>query len=319
MQFILIIVILLILGILYLAFENKNLAISNYILEQDSVPNAFDGLKMVCISDLHNNLFGTGNERLIKKIKELSPDLILISGDMITASEPHKNHIAMELLERLAKDYPVYFSPGNHECKWQMWEEDKNHIEPQKTAGKSFSKGLYEKKKENSAYSFEDFLEKLKEMGVIYLDNMSIDLYKEGDSIRITGLNLPLSYFKKGGRPIPLSEKDLTAFAGHANSKGYQILLAHMPCYFKEYASWGADFILSGHVHGGVMRLPYFGGVISPQYEIFPAYDAGLFKEGDSIMLLSRGLGTHTIPVRVFNRPELICVELRRKSGTRQE
>ena len=92
-----------------------------------------------------------------------------------------------------------------------------------------------------------------------------------------------------------------------------------MPLYFETYVSWGADFILSGHVHGGVMRLPYFGGVISPQYEIFPAYDAGLFKEEDSIMLLSRGLGTHTIPVRVFNRPELILVELRNKTGGRQE
>ena len=111
-------------------------------------------------------------------------------------------------------------------------------------------------------------------------------------------------------RPIlpntPMEKEYLEETLGPASKEKYQILLAHNPDYFENYAQWGADLVLSGHVHGGIMRLPLLGGVISPTLLLFPKYDGGLFKKGSSAMILSRGLGTHTLPIRIFNPGELI-------------
>lgn len=281
------------LGIIYLIFENKNLAVTDYFIEQENVPEAFDGMRFVCITDLHNNSFGKGNKKLLKKIHALKPEAILIAGDMITAREPKKGKVAIDLLKELANHYAVYYSPGNHEYKWELWEA-KNKV----------TEGLA---------CFSVYRVMLKDAGIMYLDNDSVILKKKDQTLQITGLNLPLEYYHKGGKPAAFLKKDMLDLVGTSNAEGYQILLAHMPVYFETYASWGADFVLSGHVHGGIMRLPFLGGVISPQYELFPKYDSGVFSYESSIMLLSRGLGVHTIPIRIFNRPELICVELKKK------
>lgn len=287
------ILIVIAIGIAYLIFENKNLAITNYLIEQEKVPKAFDGMKFVCLTDLHNNSYGKDNKRLLAHIHAYKPDAILIAGDMIIAREPKKLDTALNLLKELSDNYPVYYAPGNHELKLEIFES--NHTDLQGT------------------YKFSNYLSDIKKQGVCYLDNDSIIIEKDKDKLQITGLNLPLMFYHKGGKPVPLDKRDMNELVGPASSKGYQILLAHMPNYFETYAEWGADFVLSGHVHGGIMRIPYIGGVISPQYEIFPKYDAGIFTHNKSIMLLSRGLGTHTIPVRVFNRPELICMQLKKK------
>lgn len=293
MELFIVILIILILGIAYLIFENKNLVVTDYFIEQEKIPEAFHGMRFVCITDLHNNCYGKNNIRLLKHIYNLKPDAILISGDMITAREPKKSKVSLALLKELANHYPVYYSPGNHELKWQLWEEE-THSGDRNT-------------------SFASYVANIKDAGVTYLDNNSIILQKKDQTLQITGLNIPLTYYKKGGKPDILLKKDITDLVGDANEHGYQILLAHMPIYFETYAIWGADFVLSGHVHGGVMRLPFLGGVISPQYELFPKYDSGAYSIDNSIMLISRGLGTHTIPIRVFNRPELICIELKKK------
>ena len=101
---------------------------------------------------------------------------------------------------------------------------------------------------------------------------------------------------------------------GNPDRDRYSILLAHNPEHFQAYVSWGADLILSGHVHGGIIRLPFLGGVVSPAMKLFPKYDGGLFSQGNSHMVLSRGLGTHTIPVRINNKAELVVVELTNKA-----
>ena len=98
----------------------------------------------------------------------------------------------------------------------------------------------------------------------------------------------------------------LASLIGRPDPDSFHILLAHNPDYFPRYAEWGADLVLSGHVHGGIMKLPLLGGVISPSLRLFPKYDGGLFEERNSRMILGRGLGSHTIPIRVFNPGELI-------------
>ena len=97
---------------------------------------------------------------------------------------------------------------------------------------------------------------------------------------------------------------------GESRKDYFTILLAHNPDYFPEYDAWGADLVLSGHVHGGLMRLPLLGGVVSPATRLFPKYDGGLFEGKNGKMILGRGLGTHTLPIRIFNPGELIVVEL---------
>ena len=98
---------------------------------------------------------------------------------------------------------------------------------------------------------------------------------------------------------------------GKSDIRKCNLLIAHNPDYFSEYAKWGADLTLSGHVHGGIMRLPWLGGVLSPSYRLFPKYDGGVFRENGAIMLLGRGMGSHTIPLRFFNPAQLYEVTLK--------
>ncbi len=96
-----------------------------------------------------------------------------------------------------------------------------------------------------------------------------------------------------------------------AEKDRFQILIAHNPQYFKEYAGWGADLTLSGHVHGGIVRLPLLGGVVSPSLALFPKYSGGRYQQAGRTMILSRGLGTHTINVRMFNPGEVSLIEIK--------
>jgi predicted MPP superfamily phosphohydrolase len=269
--------------------ENKRLATTNYLIEQDQVPPAFEGMRFVCLTDLHQKSFGRENEKLIKQIRSCDPDAILIAGDMVTNSDTKNHGVALSIIRELAKEYVIYYAPGNHELKWEL-------------ASRLHNTG------------YQEYIEELKKLGVYYLDNREISLKKGSDMLQIVGLNLTLAYYNKGGKPKELTQEDLSDFISHSDQNSYTILLAHVPDYFEDYVVWGADLIISGHNHGGIMRLGKLGGVISPRYQFFPKYDAGVFKKNRSVMLLSRGLGSHTIPIRLFNRPELICVQIKRKN-----
>ncbi len=289
MPYVIALILLMICFIIYIIFENKNLSTTHYQIEQETVPKALDGMRFVCLTDLHLNTFGKNNRKLLQQIYACNPDAILIAGDMVTITSTKRSNIVIDLLTKLAEKYVIYYSPGNHELRWANRAKDGDH-------------------------SFFEYKEKLESLGVYYLDNSEIVEKRGNDILQIVGLNLSMDYYNKGGKARPLSNEVLTSCIGHKNANAYTILLAHVPDYFERYVDWGADFILSGHNHGGIMRLWKLGGVISPRYEIFPKYDAGVFKRGHSVMLLSRGLGTHTIPIRIFNRPELICVQMKQKT-----
>jgi predicted MPP superfamily phosphohydrolase len=145
----------------------------------------------------------------------------------------------------------------------------------------------------------------------VFLNNRSLYLKKEGSQIRVSGINIQLKYYKKIWENIHMPDAYPNDLLGLADEENFQVLIAHHPDYFPTYAKWGADLTLSGHVHGGIAILPLIGGIISPSYELLPKYDFGLFKKNNSQMILSKGLGSHTIPIRVFNRPELVMVNLR--------
>ncbi len=244
-------------------------------------------MKVVLLSDLHNKSFGEDHRRLMEAIDKISPDMILIAGDMYTAAKMQGAEKALKLVKDLAGKYPVYYGNGNHEQKTALYPEEYGNVYP-------------------------DFVGELKKLGVRHLVNEKVSPAESG--IAIYGLELNREYYQKFKRK-EMDKGYLNKVLGRPNPSEYTILIAHNPDYFEDYAKWGADLVVSGHVHGGLMRLPVLGGVISPAMRLFPKYDGGLFKAGKSTLILSRGLGTHTLPIRIFNPGELVVIQL--QSGER--
>lgn len=243
----------------------------------------YKGAKIVLLSDLHNKSFGKNNQKLLKAIEKQNPDMIVIAGDMYTSALRDDNSKTAEFVCTLVGKYPVYYANGNHEFKTKMCTE---------VFGDKYQK----------------YVNKIKDAGVVMLENERVTL--PAYHMEICGLEIGREYFgkfKARKMPVCYPEKLL----GKVNKDMFTLLIAHNPDYFKTYAEWGADLTVSGHVHGGLMILPFFGGVIAPSLKLFPKYDGGEFKEGKSTMILGRGLGTHTLPIRIFNPGELVVIHLR--------
>lgn len=244
---------------------------------------------VVFLSDLHNNEFGADNKRLVEAIRGLRPDAVLAGGDMMVTRGGKDIKVPLRLLEQLAGEYPVFYGNGNHENR-MIWDRD--------TYG-----GLYEK-----------YRSALKAMGVIYLEDSTVGL---GQDILISGVDLDRTFYEKAlfRKVEPMPEKYLERKLGKSvgdNGK-FRILLAHSPLYFEDYAKWGADLTLSGHFHGGTIRIPGLGGVMTPQYQFFLPWCAGDFEYEGKRMVVSRGLGTHSINIRLNNRPQLVAVMLKKQ------
>ncbi len=146
---------------------------------------------------------------------------------------------------------------------------------------------------------YEQLMEGLETAGVTVLANDAVTVAYHGEEITVVGLSDPASM--AASRLSRLTDKE----------ERYVILLAHRPDFFEEYAEGGADLVFSGHAHGGQFRLPFIGGLMAPDQGLFPKYDAGLYRDGNTSMVVSRGLGNSIIPFRINNRPEIILVELK--------
>lgn len=285
---------ILVMLMIYCRIETKWLKTTVYTTVSEKIPEELSGKRIVLLSDLHNTYFGKKNEKLIQMIKNASPDVIIIAGDVINGrSSAGQFKYAAETFTKLAElNIPLYYAFGNHECKLD---------------------GFY-----NKDGIYKQFCE-LGEKYTNLLNNGSAMLQvKQGKNITvcpktaITGLVLPLSQFRpkaKYGLEQPVS-----SFIGEAGRDNYNILIAHDPTYFNEYMEWGADLVVSGHIHGGIIRLPWIGGIISPRYCLFPKYDKGIYTTEDSrSMIVSGGIGWHSIPFRFLNRPEIVAIDLIRK------
>ncbi len=265
------------------------LKIENYEIQSSKLPKSFDGCRIVFLTDLHSNLFGKNNEKLINKIEEINPDYIMCTGDMIVGKTDCDTHVAMELFTVLAKKWKIFYSLGNHEQKLLKYEE-------------------------TCETTFVEYINGLKNLGIHVLDNETYELEIGQDKIHITGITVDYKYHYKIWRKINMEPSYIKELTGKPEEDTFQLLLAHNPEHLKAYAGWGADLVLSGHIHGGIMILPWIGGVIAPSYELFPKYDFGKFEEGNCQMVLSRGLGTHTINLRIFNNPEISVITLKNSS-----
>lgn len=277
------VIVCLILVLLISYFENRRLVITRYQIKDSLIPRAFNGYHIVQLSDLHNASFGSQNEKLICSITELRPDIILVTGDMIIGKPGMAVDFAADTINALCDIAPVYFSMGNHELRASIYTDIYGDM------WKTFSGRLSSK--------------------VHLLSNKEEVIQKDGDLIHLYGLNLAPELYKRLVR-TPMPEDYLTSLFGKCKPNEYHIFMAHNPDYFKEYAKWGANLTFSGHVHGGMIRIPLIGGVLSPMVHFFPKYDKGLFINNNKYMILSGGLGNHTFKFRVNNLPEIVSVTL---------
>lgn len=260
--------------------QNNWLEVSHYAYKSPEVPQEFVGFRVVQISDLHNATFGKENEKLLVKIQELSPDIVVLTGDLVDSN--HTNiEAALAFAEKVVASYPTYYVTGNHED----WLEESDKLE---------------------------LLEGLERVGVVCLADEYVEI-KRGDSkITLIGLNDE----GLGGIKLKVTEEttgEPKFLTENEDTSGLQILLAHEPQYLENYTKYNVDLVFSGHAHGGQFRMPFVGdGLVAPGQGLFPKYTEGVHILNETTMIISRGLGNSIIPVRVFNRPEIVCVELGR-------
>lgn len=244
-------------------------------------------LTFVLLADLHGAIYGTGSQRLLADIEKERPDFVFVAGDMLCAKKKPERwgqRAAAELLVKLAERTKVCISRGNHESKIGRCTE-------------RFGRTLA------------DYEEKLIKAGAILFHNVSQEFHVKHMKIKVSGLELEREYFKKF-RPRKLTKKELEELLGDGESPAYHILLAHNPRFGKTYFKWGADLILSGHNHGGVIGFPICGGVLTPGFRIFDRYTAGRFEREGKNLIVSRGLGDHVPLPRIFNPKEYVVIKV---------
>lgn len=265
--------ILFIIGAIYIYQGNTSIEVTNYTIEDALIPQNFNDTVIVHISDLHNKEFGKNQKDLLSIIYDIQPDIIAVTGDMIDSRNTDID-IAMDFINGAVNIASTYFVVGNHE----MWSREYSILE-----------------------------KKLIDAGVVVLRDEIEEIKKNDDSIYLVGLDDPAGSHNE--QSYSMKEK-LTRLT--KETKGYTVLLSHRPEEFASYVD-EANLVLSGHTHGGQIRLPFIGAVIAPDQGFFPKYSDGLYKESDTTMIISRGLGSSVIPIRINNPAEIVVVTLKAK------
>ena len=260
----------------WLLQENTALTVSEYSVAGDCVPEVFSGFRIVQVSDLHNASFGEENRHLLAELEKTEPDIIVLTGDLVDSRRTDMG-VALSFVQQAMEIAPCYYVTGNHEARIT---------------------GLSE------------LLDGLAEAGVTILRNDAVTLTRDGGSLVLLGVDDPsfaTDYLTGDGAAV--MAETLAALTTDA----YTVLLSHRPELFDTYCRYEIDLVFSGHAHGGQFRLPFVGGLIAPNQGLFPKYDAGLFRQGNTSMVVSRGLGNSIIPIRIGNPPEIVVAELYRE------
>jgi len=259
--------------VLFLYDQNNRIVISKHRVKDIKVPSAFNGFKILHLSDLHNKSFGKNQTQLLNKIHKLNPDIILITGDLIDRRRTDFKPV-LNLLKGF-HSIPVYYVPGNHEawsdCYAQLKDILINH-------------------------------------GVEVLEDEERCIVRDDQKLFLYGLKDP-GFYTKDDHKLK-SRYQLDVHLKTWKPGGFSMLLSHRPEYFDVYASHAIDIIFSGHAHGGQIRFPFIGAILAPHQGFFPKYSAGMYQINTSRLFLSRGLGNSLFPFRIFNQPELILVSL---------
>ncbi|MBQ8559734.1 MAG: metallophosphoesterase [Tyzzerella sp.] len=263
--------------------EISTFQVTHYEIQSPKLKN-IKKRTVILLSDLHNCSYGKENEKLLQAIRKEHPDMILVAGDMLVGKKGSPTEVAQKLMEELPQICATYYANGNHEQK-------------RKEAREPFDT-LYQK-----------YRIRVINAGVHYLENEKATIKWEDCDVEIHGLEIPREAYKKFQR-VSLPENCLENCLGKADAAKYQILIAHNPVFVSDYLKWGADLIVSGHLHGGIARIPFWRGVITPQGGLFPKYSGELTKEGDASVVVSKGIGIHTIKIRFLNPTELVVLHV---------
>ena len=258
-----------------LAWGNTALVRTDVLVCSNGIPEAFDAYKIVQISDLHDAQIGENNEKLVAMTAETEPDCIVLTGDFVDSSRFHPER-SLSVAESLVKIAPVYYVSGNHEAI--LPDED-----------------------------YQALTDGLRGLGVCVLEDESAELTRDGQSIRLIGLT------DIGFHPGTLEEKKdalRTALSALLPEDEFSVTLAHRPELMDVYTECGAPLVLSGHAHGGQIRLPGIGGLIAPGQGLFPKYTEGKYEENGTTLVVSRGIGNSVLPLRVNDRPQIVVVQL---------
>lgn len=264
------------------------LLISGYqIIVPEKKGHLTENFSAVVLADLHNQVYHSTPEKLLAAVRQARPSMALVAGDMVLAKgNRYQTDTAFEILRKTAEICPIYLANGNHESRMRRRVE--------------------------SHAQYEAYEKSLRDCGVEIVNNRSVFFEKNGVRMSVSGLELPREYYRRM-KKTPLRAEDLRKRLGEPDESRYHILLAHHPKYFDAYADWGADLTLSGHLHGGIVRIPGIGGVVSPDPGLFPRYDHGRYRKAVGSrtrqMIVSAGLGTHTINLRINNPAELVVLQ----------
>ena len=268
----------------FLYWQNSSLTVSQYDIPLSGLPKEFDGCRIVHLSDLHNKRFGKRQKRLLTCVLARKPDYIVLTGDLADKRRTRDERFfpARELCEGLVKIAPVFAAMGNHET-------EKNRVEKMTAV--------------------------LEACGVTVLADKTALLHKNGASLPVIGLaDIAVSAERFGNRQGSFAHCTVLKELYHGAGEGCAILLSHRPHLVPIYRAAGVPLVLSGHAHGGQIRLPFIGGLLAPEQGLFPKYTSGVHKLGAVTMVISRGLGNSLFPFRIFNRPEVVRLQLKAKS-----
>lgn len=267
---------LLLILIIWTIWEDGALMVSTVTVSGDRIPASFSGFRIAQVSDLHNGEFGENNVVLLQMLADSAPDIIAVTGDLVDSRHTDVD-VALSFVKGAVEIAPVYYVTGNHEARLSHYAELKADLEA---------------------------------AGAVALEDEAVSLSRGEEKITLAGLSDP-DFTIKGDIfdevPDMVSAK-LNSLAD--DEKGYFILLSHRPELFETYVRSDVDLVLSGHAHGGQFRLPYVGGLFAPGQGFFPRYDGGLYTDGSTNMVVSRGIGNSIVPIRFNNRPEIVLLEL---------
>ena len=257
---------------------NTAIGITHYSVSSPDLPEDFDPFIIAQVSDLHNDNFGENQKNLINAIEESSPDMIVVTGDLIDSRKPNVE-IAMDFIRQATELAPVYYATGNHESRIP---EEYGLLESQMIA-----------------------------TGVHVLRDQQATVKAGNGQLQIIGLEDPdFNWYLAGEDAGPAIQEKLS---GLMEENLYTILLSHRPELFQAYSAAGADLVFTGHAHGGQFRIPFVGGVAAPDQGFFPEYSEGIHQQNSTTMVVSRGLGNSIFPFRLNNPPELVVVTLKKE------
>lgn len=261
-------------------WQNVNIKITRYHIYSNHLPTAFDDFRIVLLSDIHSRNFGLNQKSLITRVKKMRPDIILVSGDWVD-SKHGEVATCVEQAKLLRQISPVWAIYGNHE------------IRRIRKTGDDIIHG------------------QLSDAGVKFLHTSGTRIERGNAYLNLIGIedDIQISEHARKKKHIASTKSMLKRVMHGILPDEFTILMAHHPEFLNVYSSHPIDLVVSGHAHGGQVRIPFIGGLVAPGQGIFPRYTSGKHNQNNTQMVVSRGLGGWK-PIRIFNQPEIVVMTL---------